>query len=55
MEVVVYGWPSAQATARLGTDNKTLATTYDASTHALHVVIPDAAGKQQLVVEGAAQ
>jgi len=55
MEVVIYGWPYTQAKASLGADSKTLTTTYDSAMHAVHVVIPDATGKQRLVVEGAAQ
>jgi alpha-glucosidase len=47
IEVVIYGWPSAQADANLAGSAQPLQTTYDASTHALHVVIPEAAGKKQ--------
>ena len=50
MEVVVYGWPSAQAEAKLSGSTEALKTTYDATQHALHVVIPDVAGKQELRV-----
>ncbi len=54
IEVVIYGWPSAGADVKLPSAASTLKTTYDASTHALHLVIPDVAGKQELrVVEHA--
>lgn len=50
IEVVVYGWSSAQARATLSGSAQTLQTTYDAKAHALHVIIPDVAGKQQLQI-----
>lgn len=50
IEVVVYGWPSAQAEAKLSGSTEALKTTYDATQHALHIVIPDVAGKQELRV-----
>ena len=52
IEVVIYGWPSAVASAKLSSDAKALKTTYDASAHTLHIVIPDAPGKAELRVEG---
>ena len=48
MEVVVYDWPSAQADARLSNGTSPVSTSYDAATHALHVVIPDIAGETDL-------
>jgi alpha-glucosidase len=50
VEVVIYDWPSAQADARLSSATKPLKTTYDASAHALHIVIPDVAGNEELRV-----
>ncbi len=50
MEVVIYDWPSASADVRLTSAPKPLKTTYDASAHALHVVIPDVAGKDELMI-----
>ena len=48
IEVVIYDWPSAQAHATLSDSAEPLKTKYDASAHALHVVIPDVAGKNEL-------
>ncbi len=48
VEVVIYGWPSAQADAKLSSGTSTLATSYDAAASALHVVIPDVAGEAEL-------
>jgi len=48
IEVVVYGWPSAQADVKPSTSTESLKTTYDASQQALHVIVPDAPGKQEL-------
>ncbi len=50
IEVVVYGWSSAKAQATLAGSTAELKTTYDPTQHALHVVIPDVAGKQELRV-----
>jgi len=52
VEVVIYGWPSAAAQAKLSTSEKPLKTNYDASSHALHVTIPDVPAKSELRVEG---
>ncbi|HVJ07176.1 MAG TPA: TIM-barrel domain-containing protein [Acidisarcina sp.] len=52
IEVVIYDWPSAQADARFGNTATSLKTTYDASLHALHVLIPDVAGDGELSVAG---
>ncbi len=42
IEVVVYDWPSAQAEATLTNGGgATLTPSYDATAHALHIVIPD--------------
>jgi alpha-glucosidase len=48
IEVVLYGWPSAHAEAKLTDSPSPLKTTFDPSTHALHIVIPDIAGKAEL-------
>jgi alpha-glucosidase len=54
-EVVIFGWPSSRATARISGDASALKTSYDASAHALHILVPDSAAKTELTVEGAAQ
>ena len=51
-EVVIYGWPSAQADAKLAGAATALQTTYDRAAHALHVVVPAAAEKAELRVAG---
>jgi alpha-glucosidase len=51
IEVVIYDWPSARATAKLSNSAAPLKTTYDVSAHALHISIPDVAGEQELRVE----
>jgi len=48
MEVVVYDLPSAQANAKLSNGRSSLKTSYDATAHALHVLIPDVAGQAEL-------
>ncbi len=50
VEVVIYGWPSAQANAKLSSNAAPLQTWYDATQHALHVTIPDVAGEAELRV-----
>jgi len=50
VEVVIYDWPSAQATANLSNDAAALQTSYDATQHALHVMVPDVAGEAELRV-----
>ena len=50
VEVVVYGWHSAQSVASLGNTAGGLKTTYDPVAHALHVVVPDSAGRQEVRV-----
>ena len=50
IEVVVYDWPSAQADARLSNGTSPVSTSYDAATHALHLVVPDVAGEAELRV-----
>ena len=52
IEVVVYGWPSAKAGARLSTAAEPLKTTYDPAAHALHILLPDVAGKAELRLLG---
>jgi alpha-glucosidase len=52
-EVVLYDWPSKHAEAKLSKDAPPLKTTYDAASHALHVLVPAAAaGEATLSVEG---
>jgi len=48
IEVVIYGWPSATADAKLSSSANPLKSTYDASAHTLHILIPDMAGKEEL-------
>ncbi len=48
VEVVIYDWPSAQANAKLSNGAPPIKTSYDATTHALHVLIPDIAGQADL-------
>ncbi len=50
IEVVIYRWPSARADAKFAGSTQRLQTKYDASAHALHVFIPEAAEKQELRV-----
>jgi alpha-glucosidase len=50
VEVVIYGWPSAQAEVRLSKSTSPPRTFYDASTSALHVLIPDIAGEIELQI-----
>ncbi len=50
MEVVIYNWPSAPANATLSTNPSSLKTSYDSSSHALHIQIPDVAGEGELRV-----
>jgi len=50
VEVVIYGWPSAQADATLS--NNKLKTTYDAPKHALHILMPDSGKETELRVSG---
>jgi alpha-glucosidase len=51
MEVVIYDWPSAQADARMSKSESPLKTSYDASSRALHILIPDSAGESELLVK----
>jgi alpha-glucosidase len=48
VEVVIYDWPSAAANAKLSNGGAPLKTFYDATAHALHVLIPDVAGQAEL-------
>jgi alpha-glucosidase len=52
VEVVVYGWPSAQADTSLSNGTSPSKTFYDAPTSALHVVIPDIPGETELRIGG---
>ena len=51
IEVVIYGWPSTKADAKLAGSAQPLRTTYDAATHALHVVVPEMARKGELQIK----
>jgi alpha-glucosidase len=53
IEVVIYGRSPAQADARLST-GAALKASYDKSTHALHVIVPDVTGEAELRVEAKA-
>jgi len=48
VEVVIYDWPAAQATAKLTGTEASIKTSYDATAHALHVLIPDVPGQAEL-------
>jgi alpha-glucosidase len=48
VEVVIYDWPSPQANAKLSSSEAPIKTSYDATAHALHVLIPDVAGEAEL-------
>jgi alpha-glucosidase len=52
VEVVIYGWSDAPASAELTGSANSLKTTYDKSAHALHVVIPDVAAEGELRIMG---
>jgi len=52
IEVVIYGWPSSQAEAKLAGATKALPTTYDAAAHALHISMPDPGGNTELKAQG---
>jgi alpha-glucosidase len=52
VEVVIYDWPSNQASAVLSKSSANLKTSYDANAHALHITIPDVAGEAELRVGG---
>ncbi len=54
LEVVVYGWNSDHAEAKLSTTSAALNTRYDARAHALHISIPDVPGDADLSVKGTA-
>jgi alpha-glucosidase len=48
VEIVIYDWPSPQANAKLSSSEAPIKTSYDATAHALHVLIPDVAGEAEL-------
>jgi alpha-glucosidase len=50
VEVVIYGWSGAPASAELTGSANSLKTTYDKSAHALHIVIPEVAAERELRV-----
>jgi alpha-glucosidase len=54
LEVAIYNWPSGRAEAKLSTSASPLKTTYDAPSHALHVIVPDVAGEAELTIGGSA-
>ena len=51
-EVVIYDWPSGHANAKLSNGASPLKTSYDARSHALHVVLPDVAEETELKIGG---
>jgi alpha-glucosidase len=51
IEVVIYDWPSAKATANLSGADRPLKSTYDAKSQALHILIPDVPAQAELKVE----
>jgi alpha-glucosidase len=51
IEVVIYDWPSARADVRMSNVSSLPKTTYDAASHALHILIPDIAGPDELMVK----
>jgi len=51
-EVVIYGWNSTRAEAKLANAATTLQTRYDAPTQTLHVTVPDLSTEAELVVTG---
>ena len=50
IEVVIYDSPSAQASATLSGNASSLKTSYDTSSHTLHIQIPDVASTSELRV-----
>ena len=50
IEVVVYGWNTAHATATLKGNAAALKTRVDAASHSVHVVIPENAEGSQLTL-----
>jgi alpha-glucosidase len=52
IEVVIYDWPSARATARLSNTATPLRTTYNLPAHALRVLIPDVTSEAELRIAG---
>jgi alpha-glucosidase len=53
VDVVIYGWSGAGAEAKLASGTTALKTMYDKSAHALHIVIPDVSGKDDLQIKAA--
>lgn len=51
-EVVVYDWPSKHAEAKLSNGTAALKTSYDAASHALHILVPVPAGEAELSIGG---
>ena len=52
LEVVFYDRPSEHADAKLSNGSSPLKTSYDALSHALHVLVPDIAGEAELTIGG---
>jgi alpha-glucosidase len=52
IEVVIYDWPSAGADVKLSNASTPPKTTYDVASHALHILIPDAASDTELRIKG---
>ncbi len=50
VEIVIYDWSSAEVHARLSKGTSAPKISYDAPTHALHILIPDVAGENELRV-----
>ena len=48
LEIVVYGWKSAQATATLKGDTALLQTRVDPVAHTVHVILPDSVSNREL-------
>jgi len=50
-EVVVYGWPSKNAEVKFSGSGAALKTSYDESSHALHVTVADSGTEGELVIK----
>ena len=50
IEVVVYGWDSPGAIARLRGEKEPLKSTVDSSTHTVHVVIPESSQPSEVTL-----
>ena len=52
IEVVIYDWHSKRADAKFSNGTSLLKTSFDATSHALHVVVPTPGGEAELTVGG---